>query len=666
MYEAYFGLERRPFAATPDVSCAYLPECVQEVLSELLLRVEAGQGIALLTAPAGTGKTFLCRRLATELAEHYASVFIGSANFPTRRALFQAILYEMGAAYTGLDEQELRLELQSQLKNLAQAGQAVLLILDEAHLLNARLLEEVRSLADLSEAGQPLLRVLVSGQPALEERLTARELDAFNQRLACHVILEPFTRVQSREYAEHRIRWAGGDPAALFTSEALDLVAHGSNGIPRCINQLCDHSLLLTFVSESPQATREIVEDALNDLKQLPLHWNEVLPASGPLDSLQENDNLVEEDLPLIDEPASDTESTSVLSDTPDGEPFSFEIGAEPEAYPLAGPATAENLSKSDPVEVSHAAASPAPEPATLEKEQTLTGFSETSSMPFRTVGAPLNPRWSVTNESSSNATTSDEEWEPVIEEIVPESTTDLGGSDRDLRPLEPSRIGVVPLLDLPRSPFAGFQEESVDDRYASIDAGVRATPGNSLTAPQFNPTAGLPRGIPGLPSIPDAPACISISRESQAMSALAPDELIERIIPLLDAATECSKDVPLVEGSPASIHSSSPADAEPEEIVGGEVLDICLDVQEYYTQEISRSSSDSQPTAEKSGDYEDSSTSFDVIEPDPLSGELPVPSRFAIDPQHISREDQPVSAPIVPRPNYRRIFSLLRRKLGR
>jgi hypothetical protein len=397
-------------------------------------------------------------------------------------------------------------------------------------------------------------------------------------------------------------------------------------------------------------------------LKQLPLHWNEVLPASGPLDSLHENEKLVEEDQPLLDESASVTESASVLSDAPDVERFAFEIGAEPDAFPLADSTSAENSSAPNPVEALDAAASSAQESATFEKEQTLTGLPATSSMPFRTVEAPIDSRW-----SSGNAATSDQEWEPVIEDIIPESPGDLADSECDLRPLEPSRIGVVPLLDLPRRPFAGFQEESITDRYAAIDAGGRATPGNSLTTPQFNPSAGLPRGIPGLPSIPDAPASISIPRESQAMSALPPDELIDRLIPLLDAATDSNKDAPVVEISPSRLQTSSPADAEPEEIVGGEVLDICLDVQEYYTQESARISSEPPSTAEMSDDYEDPSSTFDVIEPDPQPSGLPLTSRFAVDPQYTSsREDQPVSGPIVPRPNYRRIFSLLRRKLGR
>src|SRR5215471_17780515 len=100
MYEAYFHLQKRPFAATPDPTCFFAPEPVQEALDELVLRTENGQGIGLLMAPAGTGKTLVCRRIASELADRFSPILLANANVPTRRALLQSILYELGRRYS--------------------------------------------------------------------------------------------------------------------------------------------------------------------------------------------------------------------------------------------------------------------------------------------------------------------------------------------------------------------------------------------------------------------------------------------------------------------------------------------------------------------------------------------------------------------------------------
>jgi type II secretory pathway predicted ATPase ExeA len=274
MYEAYFHLQKRPFSTTPDPSCVFAPEPVQELIDELILRAESGQGIAILTAPAGTGKTLLCRRIALEFSGRLTPIFLPNANFPTCRALLQTVLFELGKRYSGLEEQELRLAVFAALRESTRAGRGVVLIIDEAHLLSDRLLEELRLLAGLAEAEEPLARVILAGQPSLEEKLAGPPLEALNQRVACQVYLEPLTRQQSTDYIKFRTDWAGGECSRIFSAGALDRIAEACNGLPRCLNQLCDHVLLLTYVQEEPQVTAEAVDEALADLQQLPLRWN--------------------------------------------------------------------------------------------------------------------------------------------------------------------------------------------------------------------------------------------------------------------------------------------------------------------------------------------------------------------------------------------------------
>ena len=274
MYEVYFHLQKRPFSTTPDPSCFFAPEPVQELIDELILRTESGQGIAILTAPAGTGKTLLCRRIALEFSGRLTPIYLPNANFPTRRALLQTVLFELGKRYSGLEEQELRLAVFAALRELTRAGRGAVLIIDEAHLLSDRLLEELRLMAGLAEAEEPLARVILAGQPSLEEKLAGPPLEALNQRVACQVYLEPFTRQQSIDYVKFRTQWAGGECSRIFSAGALDRIVEACNGLPRCLNQLCDHVLLLTYVQEKSQADAEAVDEALADLQQLPLRWN--------------------------------------------------------------------------------------------------------------------------------------------------------------------------------------------------------------------------------------------------------------------------------------------------------------------------------------------------------------------------------------------------------
>lgn len=274
MYETFFRLRKRPFSATPDPSCFFPSPGLVEGLTQLRRSVEAGQGIGLIVSPSGLGKTLLLRKLAEELLPGFTVVFLSAAGTTTRRALLQGVLYELGERYSGLDEDECRLELRTSLKRLARSQRGAVLIVDEADQLDSIQLGELRTWVDVGEGGEPYLRLVLAGLPALEDRLVQPELSAFNERISTLVYPRSLNALESRAYIQHRLTWAGADTTPLFTDDALDQVVGICDGLPRCLNQLCDHALLLAYVAESPVVGRRQVDEALGDLKQLPLHWN--------------------------------------------------------------------------------------------------------------------------------------------------------------------------------------------------------------------------------------------------------------------------------------------------------------------------------------------------------------------------------------------------------
>lgn len=294
MYESQFLLKRRPFSATPDPRCFFSNSSIQGVLDEVIVCAEQGHGIAVVTAPAGTGKTTFCERLGLELEERFEIVKLYHASFMTRRALLQTILAELNHSYRRHEEQELRLELIPAIRALGPHREALVLICDEAHDLNEDLLEELRMLSDLAEQGRPLVRLVLVGQPALEETLAQPSLQALNQRIRAHVYLETFDRISAVDYIDYRITWAGGRLNEVFTPDALEIICQASQGVPRCINQLCDHALLLAYVAEQKPVTGGLIREALEDLRRLPLHWHEGISARSSDESVYETDSDAE------------------------------------------------------------------------------------------------------------------------------------------------------------------------------------------------------------------------------------------------------------------------------------------------------------------------------------------------------------------------------------
>ncbi len=277
MYETFFGLTERPFAAAPSAK-HYFPAAAIEAARQTLTRcIDRAEGVGLLIGPAGAGKTLLCHVLAEEFRSRFCVAVLESGRLCTRRALLQAILYELGLPYRGMEEGDLRLSLVDHLspRNLDHdSAPKLLLIVDEAHSLPLRLLEELRLLSNLVRQGQPRVRLVLAGGPQFEERLASPKLESFNQRVAARCYLEALDRSQTIDYVRHQTREAGGSPERVFASEALGAVYEATDGIPRLINQVCDHGLMLACAGGVKQLTAGGIEEAWSDLQQLPTPWN--------------------------------------------------------------------------------------------------------------------------------------------------------------------------------------------------------------------------------------------------------------------------------------------------------------------------------------------------------------------------------------------------------
>ena len=330
MYQTYFGLKRRPFGATPDSRCFLASRVIQAALDEIVVCVEQGQGIAVVSAPAGIGKTLLCERLRTELGNRFESVILRHANFLTRRGLLQTLLCELSHAYRQQDEQELRLELSPAIRALQPEREALVLICDEAHQLSRDLLEELRILSDFAENGRPLVRLVLVGQRELEETLAMPSLEALSQRIRAHVCLETMDRADSLDYIDYRLTWAGGRTEEIFDRDAVELICQAADGVPRCLNQLCDQALLLGFVAEQRPISTEIIREALQDLRQLPLHWNETSIVERPSQSIRHPETDVDFD-DQRDWKSPSPRSTCEMESVEIGSDLPLSLGVSPE-----------------------------------------------------------------------------------------------------------------------------------------------------------------------------------------------------------------------------------------------------------------------------------------------------------------------------------------------
>jgi len=258
-------LKFRPFATGPDLAGYFAASVHEDAICRIVSALEADEPYVALVADHGLGKT-LAGHIVVNRLNDPITAFVTNCHCEKRAELLQSILYDFGLPYAGRSEQELRLALTDFVLQQLREGRRTLIVLDEAHLLSADLLEEVRLLGNLESPRGRAVQVLLLGLPALLVTLTMPGLSGLSQRLATRVHLEPFGLKESADYVAFQINRAGGRPNDYFSDEAIEVLANGCRGIPRLLNQACSSALALTRIAELESVDVEVAMEAIAGL----------------------------------------------------------------------------------------------------------------------------------------------------------------------------------------------------------------------------------------------------------------------------------------------------------------------------------------------------------------------------------------------------------------
>jgi general secretion pathway protein A len=154
------------------------------------------------------------------------------------------------------------------------AGRRVAVLIDEAHLLERDVLEQVRLLTNLETATRKLLQIILIGQPELRELLAREDLRQVAQRITGRHHLAPLSAAETSAYVRHRLRVAGAT-REVFTSAALRELHRQSSGFPRLINVIADRAMLGGFAGDRHVIGPALVRTAASEVSGEPV--------SGPI-----------------------------------------------------------------------------------------------------------------------------------------------------------------------------------------------------------------------------------------------------------------------------------------------------------------------------------------------------------------------------------------------
>ena len=275
-YLDFFGMSRPPFSKLTGPTPIFHSEQYSLLMSHLASGTERSDCLIVVCGADGSGKTTLLNRYIAGLDEDVCyAAFDETCADGTQ--FYLAFLRQLGFSDIAGKLRELRRITREFVIHRAIAGDPVLVIIDNAHLISPAVLEQLRWICETKVDDRRVLSVVLAGNNDLPRIMQSPAMRLLKFRAHVDFNIRVFTEAETEDYIRHRLRLAGAVNAAKFSSEAHPLIYRFTGGIPNSINMLCNAVFTEACTLETRVITEELIR-AVADRHQLLPH---VVPLQG-------------------------------------------------------------------------------------------------------------------------------------------------------------------------------------------------------------------------------------------------------------------------------------------------------------------------------------------------------------------------------------------------
>lgn len=236
----YWGFKKLPFPKIADTANTFLYTGYDKALnrlSQLLYTREIG----VVIGEAGNGKSTLLDILLSRISSTRFKII--HVAFPQNkpRELYRSISTAMGVNTSWFGADALKV-VDLLTYSYIESNRPNLIIIDEAHILTPQTLNELRLLTNTKVKNEPLITLMLFGQPSLASTLKLPTMIPLAQRIGAWVTLGCFTAEETVNYLDWQIKNAGSE-REIFLPATQKAIYRRSQGNPRMINRLAWESL---------------------------------------------------------------------------------------------------------------------------------------------------------------------------------------------------------------------------------------------------------------------------------------------------------------------------------------------------------------------------------------------------------------------------------------
>jgi general secretion pathway protein A len=255
------GLKEDPFKLSADPRYLYLGPEHLAVYRQAQGVIARRRGLILITGDMGMGKSSLARRLYDVYASEDSVdiCYIHTAAFKSAMDASRQISSALDIPPQRSFQRQME-SLEHSMASAYTAGKNVIILLDDAQLMNSEALEVIHRLYNF-DYDSKVVQIIAFGQSEMNTLFETNK--AVNSRVFVRLVLPPLTLSSALQMVNFRLSVSGRNES-LIDDDAFELLYERSQGVPREIIRFCALAVDALLESEETTVNRSIVREVIN------------------------------------------------------------------------------------------------------------------------------------------------------------------------------------------------------------------------------------------------------------------------------------------------------------------------------------------------------------------------------------------------------------------